>query len=372
MLAAPEGQDPAVGVACARDRYDVIIVGAGPAGAGAARALCGSGLQTLIVEKHKLPRYKMCSGIVFPSAWKFILDNFGDIPGDILCSPKRVKGSRVYVTNDAPPMDVPFSAFDDHPGQEEEGLNTWRSRLDHWLCGRSGAALMDACRFDGFEMEGRGHVVHLRHLGRKLSIRARFIIGADGTLSRVRRTAFPGFDKGVGLIPNYEECYTGAIDLEPGRLYVFMDRSITGYFATVFHKDDRIVVVTGVNQRESVKRYFEVFKTHLEKSHGLKIEEKISGRGIVLTDMSARKNYCLGRGNILLAGEAGGFLRGGEGISSSLVSGKAAGDSVLESSRSGRPAIEYYRRFSAKEAEACNRTNENMSAALSFNVFTRP
>ena len=46
-----------------RHDYDVVIVGAGPAGAGAARALTGSGLNTLIVERDRLPRYKM---------WKFL------------------------------------------------------------------------------------------------------------------------------------------------------------------------------------------------------------------------------------------------------------------------------------------------------------
>ena len=64
-----------------KERYDVVIVGSGPAGAGAAKALSGSSLRTLIVERDKLPRYKMCSGIVFPSSRKFITDNFGEIPG---------------------------------------------------------------------------------------------------------------------------------------------------------------------------------------------------------------------------------------------------------------------------------------------------
>ena len=54
-----------------RDRYDVVIVGSGPAGAGAARALTRSGLRVLIAERFELPRFKMCSGIVFPSGRKF-------------------------------------------------------------------------------------------------------------------------------------------------------------------------------------------------------------------------------------------------------------------------------------------------------------
>ncbi len=66
-------------------RYDVVIVGAGPAGAAAALAMRGHGLECVIIEKAKLPRYKMCSGILFPSARKLITDGFGPIPKDVLC-----------------------------------------------------------------------------------------------------------------------------------------------------------------------------------------------------------------------------------------------------------------------------------------------
>ena len=36
-------------------RYDVVIIGSGPAGAATAKSLTGHGLKTVIVEKAKLP-----------------------------------------------------------------------------------------------------------------------------------------------------------------------------------------------------------------------------------------------------------------------------------------------------------------------------
>jgi flavin-dependent dehydrogenase len=354
-----------------KGKYDVVIVGSGPAGAGAAKALSGSGLETLIVERDKLPRYKMCSGIVFPSSRKFIEDNFGDLPKSLMCSPEHIKGNRICATIGSPIMDVPFSVFDEGEDLEEEGFNTWRAELDHWLCSQTDAHLVDCCRFDDFEMDGQEHLVKLKHGEQEISVRARYLIAADGTLSRVRRTAFPGFEKSVGLLPNYEEIYEGQIDLEPGWLYLFMDRSVTGYFATVFHKDDKIVVVTGVQQRESVKDYFAAFRSHLEKAHGLVVKSETSRHGIVLTDMSARNNYCLGRARLLLAGEAGGFLRGGEGITSSIVSGKAAGEAVVESEKSGGPAIDHFRDLASAEMAACHRVHASVSEALGFNIFMR-
>ena len=43
-------------------KYDVIIVGAGPAGSTAAFFLAKKGLKVLIIDKHKFPRFKPCGG----------------------------------------------------------------------------------------------------------------------------------------------------------------------------------------------------------------------------------------------------------------------------------------------------------------------
>jgi flavin-dependent dehydrogenase len=352
--------------------YDVVIVGAGPAGAGAARALTGSGLRTLIAERYALPRFKMCSGIVFPSGRKFIADHFGPIPSKVLSRPERVRGSRVHPRIDAASFDAPFSVFDADDGMETEGLNTSRSELDSWLCSQGDARLVGGCSFEDFEPDGPGYVVHLQHRDRRVSVRTRFLIGADGTLSQVRMRAFPGFDDGIGLIPNYEEFYLADIDLEPGWLHIFLDRGLTGYFATVFHDEGRIQVVTGAHREEPVREYFQAFRSHLEAKHGLVVKETLAQHGIGLTDMSARRNYCLGAGNLLLAGEAGGFLRGGEGITSALTSGQAAGEAVLASAESGRPAIGSFRERAAEELRICETVHERLEAALGFNVFTRP
>ena len=44
------------------NRYDLIVCGAGPAGACAAYEAASRGLRTLLVERKKLPRYKTCGG----------------------------------------------------------------------------------------------------------------------------------------------------------------------------------------------------------------------------------------------------------------------------------------------------------------------
>src|SRR5690554_2544835 len=47
--------------------YDIIIVGAGPAGSTLARALEDSGKRVLIIDKQAFPRDKTCAGWVTPA-----------------------------------------------------------------------------------------------------------------------------------------------------------------------------------------------------------------------------------------------------------------------------------------------------------------
>jgi len=51
-------------VLCIKTNYDVIIVGAGPAGNASAKLLAEKGFNIAIIEKEKLPRDKVCSGMI--------------------------------------------------------------------------------------------------------------------------------------------------------------------------------------------------------------------------------------------------------------------------------------------------------------------
>ena len=74
-----------------KKNYDVVIVGAGPSGAATARGLVNEGLEVLVLEKRKLPRYKMCSGIIFKKSQDITERFWGKILESAYVTPKLLK-----------------------------------------------------------------------------------------------------------------------------------------------------------------------------------------------------------------------------------------------------------------------------------------
>ena len=69
--------------------HDVIIVGAGPAGSTLAGELARQGLDVLILEKERLPRYKACAGgITVKTAGLLGLD-LGPVTRDTVLGARR-------------------------------------------------------------------------------------------------------------------------------------------------------------------------------------------------------------------------------------------------------------------------------------------
>ena len=69
-------------------KCDVIVVGAGPGGSAVAKRCAEHGLKVLLLEKHKLPRHKICSGWLLGSpTQKAVVREFGPVPQHVLTDP---------------------------------------------------------------------------------------------------------------------------------------------------------------------------------------------------------------------------------------------------------------------------------------------
>ena len=64
-----------------QDSWDVVVLGAGPAGAIAARQFAHQGHCVLLVEKSQFPRFKVCGGCLGGAALDVLEDlGLGDLP----------------------------------------------------------------------------------------------------------------------------------------------------------------------------------------------------------------------------------------------------------------------------------------------------
>ena len=81
-------------------KYDIIIVGAGPAGAAAAYYLAKQGLQVVLIDKATFPREKTCGDGLTPRAIK-VLAEMGLLP-DLLNEGHKMDEATVFAPNGTP------------------------------------------------------------------------------------------------------------------------------------------------------------------------------------------------------------------------------------------------------------------------------
>jgi len=330
-------------------RWDVVVVGAGPAGASAARTLTEGGLRTLVLEKKRMPRQKICSGILSHWSVDFVHRMFGPLPREVYGSPPFLSGVSLHLPSLPSPVSLP--ARGPIP-------NIWRGPFDRFLARGSGAEVRDGCRMQSLEETPDGFVLRAEPgppASRRKTARhrARYVVAADGMLSRSIRALLPEAFLGVPLASGMQVHYHGEVDLDPAHFHVFFHTGL-GFYAWVSRKDDSIHVgVAGINRRKLPAPHAR-FVSLLRDRHGLRIRETGRREGMMGVLRGPQNRFVLGRRNFLAAGDAAGFVHSmGEGISCALATGHLAGQAILEAERTGGTAHEIYRRRVQPEMDLC-------------------
>ncbi len=131
--------------------FDVAIIGGGPAGSSCGAFCAMAGLQSLVLDREKFPREKVCGDCLNPSCWPVLerlelADRVRDLPHSKLCSVAFIAIDGREVIVDLPSgakceISVKRSLFDDlllrrarelGANVHEQTTVTGLSRNDHW------------------------------------------------------------------------------------------------------------------------------------------------------------------------------------------------------------------------------------------------
>ena len=350
---------------CAHE-YDVIVIGAGPAGSTAAALLAEKGRRVLVLEKEKFPRYHIGESLM-PFCW-FTLNRLG-LVGEMDRIAYTKKYSVQFVTPDGR-QSQPFYFFQhyDHPS-----ATTWqveRADFDAMLLDnarREGADVRELTPVTGLLKDDKGRVVGVEANadGQPLEFLAKMTIDCSGREQvataidgwrvkdpKLTKLAIWTYYRGAKRDPGIDEGNTTVAYVQ-GR----------GWFWYIPLKDD-IVSVGIVAEKDylfaGTKDPAGIMAREIERNAWIQDHLSIGeqfGEYWVTSEFSYRSKYCAADG-LLLAGDAFAFLDPvfSSGVFFALKSGEMAADAVDAALAAGDTSAS---RFASYGEELC-RGIENM------------
>ena len=313
-------------------RFDVLVVGAGPAGSIAALVLARAGAGVALLDKAQFPRDKACGDFIGPRGLQ-VLAELGipeppglDVGDMVVVGPT---GRRVVlpcfdgVTYPGRARAMTRSVFDDalRTAALDAGAVAFTGRADRPL--RSGGDL------DGFTVSDGDE------------LRADFVIGADGATSHVAQSA--GLVEGSRVLWGFAvRCYVDqCVDLPAITLWEQTRWNAFPGYGWIFPGPGEVANIgAGIGtlaDRQAGAGAVRALPAYLDHLVGLGLVD----RGAV-TPLPRRLGGWLkmgmvgttpAAGRVLLVGDAAGLVNPlqGEGIAQAMTSGRSAAEAILNS-----------------------------------------
>ncbi len=327
-----------------QQRYDVVVVGGGPAGSVMAWALAKQGVQVLLLDRAKFPRDKVCGDFVEPRGLQ-ILDRIGCLAALQKNDPLPITQVAMFVESRCKYRgSIPF--YGQNNNLPPHGYIIPRDELDHELllhAERAGATVQDGSAVKNVNCSDSGVEIKIVRGSRLSTCYAELIVGADGVNSIVAKSA--------GLLeadPRYiavaQRAYGEGLAEGAGEASFLFDRELFPGYGWLFPIAGGRANI-GVGLLSEARTRFEIsvptlFKGLIEKLRrdhplcsDLRVPERPLG-GIVKTYGAAGKNH-FNRG--ILIGDAGCFVdpMTGEGITPAMESALIGAPLLVEALNTG-------------------------------------
>lgn len=325
---------------------DAVIVGAGLAGAACAKRLVDSGYETILIEKKELPRHKICSGILSPRGHRFLIENFGPLPREILHEPTSCRGVMFHF----PEAESMALNFDGGPTP-----HLHRKYSDYWAVRRSNAEIHDKTRFISLKECGSHVDVEAKKGDEPVNYRTKVVIGADGPNSHVVQSVYPEYQKQIPWFvvgQRFHKIIECPLDKDYFHFWFHPD---LGYYTWSHARDGLQIIGNAFIKGDNFNTRHQNVISYLESKHGVMLEPHDDGEACLENfGISLINRYVFGRSNVIVTGQAAGFLNMmAEGMSCALHSGAIAGEAVIEAHRYNMPLQKVYRAMIASEVKRC-------------------
>jgi Dehydrogenases (flavoproteins) len=288
--------------------YDIAIIGLGPAGANLARLL-SQNFKVIAINKSNQEGTgfcKPCGGLLAPDAQKILAKFNLTLPKSILVDPQIFSVKTI---------DVNANKIRNY---QRFYLNMDRAKFDQWLRSLipSNVKIIDNACCTDIEQVADGFELNVIKAKEKRLIKARFIIGADGANSIVRRVFYPKL-----RIRKYVAIQQWFTDCHPVPFYSsIFDSDTTDCYAWGLPKDNNFIF-GGAFAVKHGREKFEKLKQKMAK-YGFKLENPQKTEACLVLRPTIFQKFNQNKKGVFLIGEAAGFISPSslEGISYALQS----------------------------------------------------
>ncbi|MBX8631306.1 MAG: NAD(P)/FAD-dependent oxidoreductase [Thermoplasmata archaeon YP2-bin.285] len=325
-----------------RDEYDVIVVGAGPAGSTAARYAAMHGADVLLIEK----RQEIGSPVRCGEGVSMEIFRHVDIKPDPSWFVNQVTGARIFGPSGK------HLLIDAKNAGDEVGAVIERDAFDKHLAtlaARAGAEISTKTSVTALlRDDGAISGVTVRRMGEYHDIRSKLVIGADGFESQVARWAGINTNlKTRDTTSNLQYRMTG-LDLDRRFTDFYIGSVAPGGYVWIFPKSDHVanvgigLLLSRIRGPSEAKDYLDAFIERDSRFRNADILETVSG-GV---SVSAPLDSVVADG-VMLVGDAARMidpLTGG-GISNGVIAGSVCGRVAAEAVAAGDVSSEYLQRY---------------------------